>query len=75
MIKARTITGSKVQIAREITGIADDVVEAIVFVNESNGKTSGKPVEDIFAEMEPYMVQVGNVDYSRSSIYAPPEGE
>ena len=75
MIKVRTITGSKEEIAREITGMADDVVEAIVFVNEADANGTAQPVEDIFAEMEPYTVHVGDVDYSRESIYAPPEGE
>ena len=75
MIKVRTITGPKEHIAREITDIADDVVEAIVFVNETNGVHHRSSDEDIFAEMEPYTVQAGKVDYSRESIYAAPEGE
>jgi hypothetical protein len=32
-------------------------------------------VEELFKEMEPYMVNVGNADYSREAIYSRKPGE
>ena len=34
-----------------------------------------QPVEDMWAEMDPYMVRVGGADYSREAIYTRMEGE
>jgi hypothetical protein len=67
-MKAHVITGSKAEIAEKIARFDGDVHEVIVFVD-------GPIEEDIFAEMEPYTVQVGNADDSREAIYTRMEGE
>jgi hypothetical protein len=39
------------------------------------GETADKTADDIFAEMQPYMVDVDDVDDSREAIYTPLAGE
>ena len=79
-MKAHLITGSKREIADTVLRMEGEVREAILFVDE----TPASPLEtgplqameeDIFAEMEPYTVSVGNADYSREALYTPLEGE
>ena len=80
---ARVITGSKQEIARTVEQMEGDVREVIVFVEEPAGGPTGSgasvpvpaTVEEMFAEMEPYTVQVGNVDDSREAIYTRMPGE
>lgn len=51
---------------------------AIVFIEEpSDAATQVVPaiVEELFAEMEPYTVKIGDVDDSREAIYTRMEGE
>lgn len=75
---ARVLKGSKRQIAQELANLEGDVREAIVFVEEPAGapmQSAPQTSEDAFKEMEPYMVNVGNVDYSRASIYSRKPGE
>jgi hypothetical protein len=81
---ARVLTGSKQEIAQKVANLPGEVREAIVFVEESTdlgsrgGESSvevAREAEDIFAEMEPYMVHVGDVDDSREALYTRQEGE
>jgi len=75
---ARVITGSKQEIAAKVAGLEGDVREAIVFIEEPmRSSTQGVPetVEEMFKEMEPYTVKVGDVNDSREAIYTRMEGE
>lgn len=75
---ARVITGTKQEIAQQVANLEGDVREVIVFMEEpSNSAMPQVPatVEELFREMEPYMVNVGNVDYSRAGIYDRKPGE
>lgn len=74
---ARVLTGSKQEIARKVASLEGDVREAIVFVEDTSSAppTMDQNGADIFAEMEPHMVNVGQVDYSRAGIYARKSGE
>jgi hypothetical protein len=49
--------------------IEGEIREVIVVVEEPTSPPPVQPGEDIFAEMEPYMVQVGGADDSREAIY------
>jgi hypothetical protein len=83
----RVITGSKQQIAEQVSKLPGEVREAIVFIDEppaapsapGAGPSAGgaASVEDFFAEMEPYMVDVGEVvvNDSRDAVYERHEGE
>ena len=83
----RVLTGSKQQIARQVSQLPGEVREAIVFIDEapaaSSSPAGGPPpgatgsVEDFFAEMQPHMADVGGaaVDDSREAIYERQEGE
>lgn len=75
---AHVLTGSKQEIAENLTRLTGEVREAIVFIDEPVPASSGRPAtdaEDIFAEMRPLMVETPGVDDSRESIYAPMDGE
>ena len=74
-MKAQVLRGSKQQIAETVVRISGEVREAIIFVEEPADHTQDQSKEDIFAEMEPFMVKVGNVDYSRETLYTRMEGE
>jgi len=76
---ARVLTGSKQEIAQKVANIEGDVREAVVFIEDASelrpsGNSAQNPV-DIFAEMEPFMVHVGDVDDSREALYTRQEGE
>jgi hypothetical protein len=80
----RVLTGSKQQIAQQVSQLPGDVREAIVFVDEATSTAGIVPpagvaptVEELFAEMQPYMADVGQavVDDSRQAIYERQEGE
>jgi hypothetical protein len=71
---AHVLTGSKQEIAESLARIDGDVREAIVFVEEPSAPAADAN-EDIFAEMAPYTVDVGDADCSRESIYTRMEGE
>ena len=66
---ARVITGSKQEIAQKVAAMEGEVREAIVFIEEPPEAKSPVPatVEEMFAEMEPYMVQVAQFDDSREA--------
>lgn len=74
-MKAQVLKGTKQDIADRIARMDGDVREAIVFVEEPSDSVAGTTAEDIFAEMEPYMVKVAGADYSRKAIYSRMEGE
>jgi hypothetical protein len=77
---ARVLTGSKQEIAQKVASLEGEVREAIVFIEEPAdlrppGGEGAQDAEDIFAEMEPYMVHVEDVDDSREALYTRQEGE
>ena len=77
-MKTQILTGSKAEIADALARIDGVIREVIVIVEEEADSIPPltETVEDMFAEMEPYMVNdVGDVDYSRESIYTRMEGE
>ncbi len=74
-MKAQVVKGSKQEIAETVARISGEVREAIVFVEEPSDQTQTPSGEDIFAEMEPFMVKVGGADYSREAIYTRMDGE
>ncbi len=72
------LKGTKQEIVDSLVNMPAEVNEAIVFVAEP--QLPGSPVslatnEDIFAEMLPYMVEVGDMDDSRNAIYTRQAGE
>jgi hypothetical protein len=80
----RVITGSKQQIAEQVARLPGEVREAIVFIDEAPAASSAPAagpaagsVEDLFAEMEPYMVDLSDVVVhdSRDAIYERQDGE
>jgi hypothetical protein len=71
---AQVLRGSKQEIADKIVQMFGEIREVIVIVEEPIA-TPPAPGEDIFAEMAPYMVDVGDADFSRESIYTRMEGE
>jgi len=79
MMTARVLTGSKQEIAQKLANLEGEVREAIVFVEEPADLrfVGGEPrhAEDFFAEMDPYLVHVADVDDSREALYTRQEGE
>jgi hypothetical protein len=83
----RVLTGSKQQIAQPVSQLPGEVREAIVFIDETPAASSPPAgphspratasVGEMFAEMRPYMADVGGapVDDSREAIYERQEGE
>ena len=72
-MKLHVLRGSNQEIAANIARMTGEVREAVVFVEEvSDAPVTG---EDIFAEMEPYVVHVAGADYSREAVYGRAEGE
>jgi hypothetical protein len=74
-MKAHVLRGSKQEIAENLVRIAGEVREAIVFEEEPAPPGGTPEVDDIFAEMRGFMVDVQDVDDSREAIYSPVEGE
>ena len=77
-MKAHVLRGSKQEIADDLVRISGEVREAIVFVVEPAAALAAErahETEDIFAEMQPFMVDVPDVDDSRETIYSRMEGE
>jgi hypothetical protein len=74
-MKAHVLRGSKQQIAESVARLDGEVVEAVVFVMEPAAAVAALTGEDIFAEMDPFMAQASDPDYSRESIYGHMKGE
>jgi hypothetical protein len=74
-MRVQVIRGSKQEIAEGVAQIQGEVREAIVFVEEPAAVNNDEGGADIFAEMEPYMVHVGDADDSREALYSRMEGE
>ena len=78
---ARVLTGSKQEIAQKVASLEGEVREAIVFIEEPADAPPPADANcapgagDIFAEMDPYTVHVGDVDDSRESLYTRQAGE
>jgi hypothetical protein len=77
---ARVLTGSKQEIAQKVATLDGEVREAIVFIEESadlrpSRGEGAENSEDVFAEMEPHMIHVPDVDDSREALYTRREGE
>ena len=69
---ARVLTGSKQEIVDRLASLPGDVREVIVFFEEGTATPQFPPETsaDIFAEMAPYTVRAGNVDYGREANLA-----
>ena len=74
-MKTHVLRGSKHEIAEHLVRITGEVREAIVFEEEPTPPAGTPEVEDIFAEMRPFMVDVAEFDDSREAIYTRMEGE
>ena len=77
-MKTQILKGSKQEIAESIARMNGEVREAIVFLEEPAGPANAPASHegaDLFAEMQPYMADVENVDDSRASIYTRAGGE
>ena len=74
-MKTHILTGSKSEIAESIARIDGEIREVIVIVKEPQDSTAPLTEEDMFAEMEPHMVNVEHFDDSREAIYTRMEGE
>lgn len=86
-MNVRVITGSKQEIAAEVSRLPGEVREAIVFIDDAattpaagaSAPAAAFPTaDDLFAEMRPHMADVSDgvsVDDSRESIYERREGE
>ncbi len=73
------VRGTNQQIADAVARMPERVVEAILLLDDSAAPAahgmSDADFEKLTAEMESLTVSVGNVDYSRESIYSRLEGE
>ena len=74
-MKTHVLTGTKSEIAEAVIRIDGEIREVIVFVEEPAEAVPSSPNEDIFAEMEPFTVNVGHANDSREWIYTRLEGE
>jgi hypothetical protein len=76
-MKTHVLKGTKSEIADAVTRMDGVIREVIVFVEEPADSIPPpiETVEEMFAEMEPYMVKAGGVDWSREAIYTRMEGE
>jgi hypothetical protein len=73
-MSVQVLKGSKQEIADQVAQMPGEVREVIVFVEDPSETPLGEG-EDIFAEMAPFTVNVGNADCSRESLYTRMEGE
>ena len=77
-MKLHILRGSKQEIAESLVRMSGEVREAIVFEEESAKEPTAAAygnIEDIFAEMGPFMVEVEDVDDSREGVYTRMAGE
>jgi hypothetical protein len=73
-MKPQVLTGSKQEIADTLLRTTGEVREAIIFVDEPSASSSQVP-EDVFAEMESFLANAGDANYSRDALYGPADGE
>ena len=75
-MKTHILKGSKQEIAESLVRISGEVHEAIVFEDEPAAHaTALNAREDIFAEMQPFMVDAQHVNDSREAVYSRLDGE
>ncbi len=77
-MKTHVLKGSRKEIAEGLARIPGEVREAIVFADEpapAVPEAATPDVDDIFAEMRPFMVDIQDLDDSREAIYTRMEGE
>ena len=77
-MKTHVLRGSKQEIADGLARISGEVREAIFFVDEpapAAPASTTPDVEDIFAEMRAFMVNVEDLNDSREAIYTRMEDE
>ena len=76
-MKPLVLKGSKQEIAEQVAQLEGDVREAIVFIAEpsDDAPVGASDSDDMWAEMRPYMVEVGDFDDSREAIYTRQEGD
>ena len=68
-MNVHVLRGSKQEIAEGVARIQGEVREAIVFI-EGPSDAPPRLGEDIFAEMDPFLANVGSADYSRDTLYS-----
>jgi hypothetical protein len=73
-MKTHILTGTKAEIAEALARIDGVIREVVVSVEEPLAPVPATD-EDMFAEMEPYVVDVEHFDDSREAIYTRMEGE
>lgn len=77
-MKTHILRGSKQEIAERLVRISGEVREAIVFEDDPvppASEAAAHDMEDIFAEMVPFMVNVEHMDDSREAVYTRMEAE
>jgi hypothetical protein len=75
-MEKHVLSGSNEEIAQKIAQLKGVICECVVYVQEPLANSPPpNPDEDMFTEMDPYMVHVGNADDSREAIYTRVEGE
>jgi hypothetical protein len=76
-MKTHILRGSKQEIVESLIRMSGEIREAIVFEEESVSPSEAAHdyIEDIFAEMAPFMADTPPVDDSREGIYTRMEGE
>ena len=73
-MKTHILTGSKQEIAERLVQMNGDVREAIDFEEvaaQPSSDSAQRALDDLFAEMTPFMMDVPAVDDSREAIYSP----
>jgi hypothetical protein len=75
-MKTHVLRGSKQEIADNLVRLHGDVREAIVFEDEPTSNAFGVlTADDMFAEMQPFMVEVNSIEDSRDVIYSRMDSE
>lgn len=72
----KVLKGTKREIAEAIADYPDDIEEVIVRSPEPViADNPAAAWDELFAEMLPYTVRVGSIDYSREAMYTRMVGE
>jgi hypothetical protein len=75
-MEAHILKGSKQEIVDRLIRISGEVREAIVFEDEPAAlAATPQEIEDIFAEMGPFMIDAPQVDDTREAVYTRMDGE